>query len=118
MVVVPKLKGGVRLCGDFTKMNKFVKRPMHSVKTPKEAVGAINPRAKFFSTFDASQGYWQMSLDEEAQKLTTFMTPWGRYQYLRAPMGLSSTGDEYSRRSDVAFEDIQNMQKVVDDTIL
>ena len=57
-VVVPTLKGGVRLCEDFTKINKFIKRPMHSVKNPKEAVGAINPRAKFFCTFDASKGYW------------------------------------------------------------
>ena len=118
MVVVPKLKGAEKLSGDFTKMGKFVKRPMHSAKTPKEAVGAINPRAKFFGTFDASKGYWQMSLDEEAQNITTFMTPWGRFQYLRLPMWLSSTGDEYSQRVDVAFEDIKNMHKVVDDTIL
>ena len=61
MVVVSKLKEVIRLCGDFTKMSKFVKRPMHSVKTHKEAVAAINPRAKFFSTFVASKGYWQIA---------------------------------------------------------
>lgn len=118
MVVVMKPKGGVRICVDLTKLNKYVDRPTYTVKTPKEAVNSIDHRAKYFSTFDAAQGYWQLSLDENSQQLTTFITPYGRYMFLRAPMGLSSTGDEYSRRGDIALKNIKNMQKVVDDTIL
>ena len=37
--------------------------------------------------------------------------------FLHAPMGLSSTGDEYSRRGDIALKDMSNLQKV-DDTII
>ena len=33
-------------------------------------------------------------------------------------MGLSSTGDEYSRRGDIALKDMSNLQKVIDDTII
>ena len=118
MVVVPKNEKGVRICVDFTKLNKFVKRPAYTAKTPKEAVTSVAPNSSIFSTFDATHGYWQMTLDKDAQKLTTFITPWGRYQFLRAPMGLSSTGNEYSRRGDEALKNVNNIQKVVDDVLM
>ena len=50
--------------------------------------------------------------------MTTFMTPWGRFKFLRSPMGLVSTGDEYCRRGDVALSDIDHLQKVVDDILV
>ena len=38
---------------------------------------------------DAINGYFQLALDEDSLKLTTFILPSGRYRYLGAPMGLS-----------------------------
>ena len=119
MVVVGKPNGnGVRICVDLTKLNKYVKRPNYPLTSPKEAVSSILPGSKYFSIFDATHGYWQLALEEKSQLLTTFMTPYGRYAFLRAPMGLSCTGDEYCRRGDQAFQGIKNLQKVVDDIIL
>ncbi|RXN33036.1 Retrovirus-related Pol poly from transposon [Labeo rohita] len=34
--------------------------------------------AKVFSILDAKCGFWQIPLDEESSRLTTFMTPFGR----------------------------------------
>lgn len=116
LVVVQKSKGGIRICVDLTKLNKFVKRPIHPLKTPREAVSNIPLGCKYFTTFDAKSGYWQIPLDEESQKLTTFVTPWGRYCFTRGPMGLSSTGDEYCRRGDEIFRTL-DIQKVMDDLI-
>jgi hypothetical protein len=48
---------------------------------------------------------------------TTFMTPWERYKFLCASMGLCSSGDEYNRRADAAFGTLQNMVRVVDDIL-
>ena len=45
-------------------------------------------------------------------------TPWGRYKYLRAPMGLSSTGDVYNLLMDAACDGLKNQKKVVDDILL
>ena len=78
MVVVPTSKGGVRICVDLTKLNKCIDRPSYSAKTPREAVTAIDNKAKYFSTFDAKNGYWQLPLEECSQPLTTFITPYGR----------------------------------------
>ena len=41
MIVVQKLGGGIRICVDLSKLNKFVKRPTHPGASPKEDVSDI-----------------------------------------------------------------------------
>ncbi len=118
MIVVRNPGGGIRICVDLSKLNKFVKRPTHPGSSPKEVISNIPPYQKFFSTLDAIKGYWQVPLAEKSQELTAFITPWGRYKYLRAPMGLSSTGDKYNLLMDAAIDDLDNQKKVVDDILL
>ena len=117
LVIVPKSNGKVRICVDLTKLNKHVSRSHYPLKSPKEAVAEIPRSARYFSTLDATHGYWQVPLEEASQSLATFITPWGRFKFLRSPMGLVSTGDEYCRRGDLALADIDNLQKVVDDVL-
>lgn len=117
LVVVVEPNGKLRICVDMTKLNRYVKRPYYPLVSPKDAVASITNGAKFFSTFDALHGYWQIPLDEESQLLTTFITPWGRYKFLRGPMGLSSTGDEFCRRMAAALGHLPNLHCVVDDML-
>ena len=50
--------------------------------------------------------------------LTTFITPWGRYRYLRNPQGLVLAGDEFNRRMDASFDHFDHFRKVVDDCLV
>ena len=95
MSFVPKPNGKVRSVVDLVHLNKFVERPTHPFPTPKDIMAQIPHTAKYFAVFDALHGYWQIPLDEESKPLTTFITEFGRYRYLRAPMGLTSSGDEF-----------------------
>ena len=49
--------------------------------------------------------YFQVKIADEDQALTCFITPWGRFKFKRAPMGLVSSDDEYNRRVDQALGD-------------
>ena len=118
IVVVPKPKGGIRLCVDFQKLNEYVRRPYHPTRTPSDAVFNVKTGSRYFSTLDAAKGYWQVALDSESQELTTFITPFGRYKFLRAPMGLASSQDEYCARGDEALQGIDRVEKVVDDILI
>ena len=118
IVVVKKPDGRIRLVVDFTKLNQYVARPTHPMKTPRDAVDGIRSTDRYFTTLDAVSGYWQVELDEASSHLTTFISPEGRYRFLRAPMGLNATGDEYNRRGDLALQGIPNVQKVVDDIMI
>ena len=50
--------------------------------------------------------------------MTTYLTPWGRFKFLPAPMGLSSTGDEYCRRGAEITNDLENRERDMDDTLI
>ena len=59
-----------------------------------------------------------MELAEEDQKLTTFITPYGRFRHCRGPMGFAATGDAFCLCVDMALQGMQNYVKVVDDILL
>lgn len=97
MVPAPKRnKDEVRVCADLKRLNEGVKRerfilPRLDDATPKLA------GAKVFSTLDASSGFWQIPLDPSCQKLTTFITPMGRFCFKRLPFGIISAPGIFQR---------------------
>ncbi len=52
LVVMRKPDSSIRL----TKLNHHVQRPTHLTRTPRDAVAEIDGQARFFSTFDATNG--------------------------------------------------------------
>ena len=115
---VAKKNGDLRLVVDFTRLNKYVKRPIRIFPSTQEVLSGIDPGSKVFAKLDATQGYHQVPLDEESSKLTTFLLPSGRFRFLRAPMGLSCSSDEFCRRSDKIIEGLQGVRKLVDDILV
>ena len=108
---------GCRLTVDLTKLNRFVKRPTYPVRSPHDAVASIGSGARFYTKLDSKSGYHQIPIRKEDQDKTCFITPWGRFRFKRAVMGLVSSGDEYNRRGDAALGDLPQTCKVVDDIL-
>lgn len=54
--------------------------------------------ATVFSKLDANCGFWQIPLSEDSRKLTTFITPFGRYFFNRLPFGICSAPEHFQRR--------------------
>ena len=52
-----KHNGGIRICVDLTKLNKYVKRTIHPGPSPIEVVSDVPPGQKYFTTLDALKGY-------------------------------------------------------------
>ena len=64
------------------------------------------------------KGYHQCPLDEQSQLLTTFITPFGRFKYLRAPYGISSISEHYDRLMVEAFAGFTGFRRIVDDIVV
>ena len=108
----------LRLVTNYQRLNTFVKRPIHPFPTSNDIVSNIEHGSKFFCSLDMVKGYHQIELDDESSELTTFLLPYGRFKYRRAPMGLCSSSDEFCRRSDEAIQDLTGVQKIVDDILI
>jgi len=119
---VPKPCGKkVRLVTDYRRLNQVVDRPVHPFPSANDLIRKIHPDSKIFCKLDAIHGYFQIPLDEESSKLTTFLLPSGRYRYTRAPMGLKSSSDEFCQRTDEAFIGLtwhEWFMKIVDDMLI
>ena len=80
---VPKGDGlRVRLVTDYTKLNRYVRWPVHPFPLVKEIVQAVPAGTKVFAKMDALHGYFQIALDKQSSKITIFLLPSGRYRYL------------------------------------
>ena len=81
MVVRGKKDGHPRRAVDYQKLNASSLRETHYIPTPFDLVSNV-PQHSYKTTADAASGFHQVELDDDSIKLTTFITKWGRYQYL------------------------------------
>ena len=92
--LIPKKDGRVRWISDFRRLNKLLKRARYFLPS----IPAIMQKRSGFtliSKIDLSMGFYTFELDEHAQKLCVISTPFGLYQYLRLPMGLTNSPDVF-----------------------
>lgn len=75
-------------------------------------------KARIFSSFDAKDGFYQVSLDEDSSKLTTFWTPLGRYRYLRMPFGISLAPEVFESKLQECLADLPGVKVIRDDILV
>ena len=59
MVVVNKKDGDVRICTDYTKLNKAVKRKIYTMATVENSLARLDG-GRIFSKLDCNSGFWQI----------------------------------------------------------
>ena len=107
----------LRLCLDPKQLNKYVMRQHTCLPTPEETLAKIQG-SKVFSHLDLKHGYWQLPLTHEASMKTAFLTPIGRYRFLRMPFGLKSANEIFQERMTKAFEGIEGIIVMFDDILV
>ena len=94
--VVPKPREKWRLVIDYRHLNSQIKDftfplPYIEDKHLEEGKNVI------WSIFDLEDGFHQMPFAESSREYTTFMTPWGVYEWLVLYMGLKTAPAQYQR---------------------
>ena len=116
MVVVPKPGDGVRICVDLTKLNQYVKRERHLLPSVEHVLAQIGD-AKIFSKLDANSGFWQIELSHDSSRLTTFITPFGRYMFKRLPFGISSAPEFFQKMGEI-LSNCEGIVGLIDDVLV
>ena len=107
----------LRICLDPRDLNLAIKREHFPMPTIEEIATRLNG-AKLFSVFDASNGFWQVELDDESSSLTTFNTPFGRYRWKRMPFGINSAPEVWQRTMREHVEGLKGVEVIADDFVI
>ena len=116
IVVVPKGPNAekVRICVDYTQLNKGVLRETYPVAEVEDTLAKIGG-GKIFSKLDANSGFFQIPLGEDSKLLTTFLTDEGRFAFHRLPFGLSSCPEVFTRAISSILEGLPGVVYHMDD---
>ena len=90
MLCVRKPDNSLRLCVDYRLLNTKTVADKHPIPKVQETLENLGGN-RWFSTLDQGKAYHQGFMSERSQSLTAFITPWGLYESVRIPFGLSSS---------------------------
>ena len=109
--------GDIRICIGPKQLNKALKRHKYQSPTLEELLPELT-NAKIFSSCDLKSSYHHLKLDEESNKLTPFITPHGRYRYLRLPVGLNVPSEIFQSQTNEALEGLQGAICIADGILI
>ena len=67
---------------------------------------------------DLNIGYYHIELTPEASKLCTIVLPWGKYEYLRLPMGLCNSPDIFQEKMSELMVGLEFARAYIDDLLV
>lgn len=117
MVPVIKRNGSIRICVDLKQLNRAVVREKYVLPVLEDILPKLSG-ASVFSSLDAASGFWAIPLDPDCSKLTTFITPFGRFCFQRLPFGITSAPEIFQRIMHELLRDIQGVVVFMDDILV
>ena len=86
-MTVKKPDCSIWLCVDYWKVNAVTRADPHYMPTLKEVVQAVGS-SKVVSKLDLTKGYYQVKVHKKDMEKTVFISPNGKFEFVRTPFGL------------------------------
>jgi hypothetical protein len=114
--IVPKKDQTVRFLSDFREVNKRIVRkpfPLPKISTVLQELEGFT----FATALDLNMGYYTIRLDPDASKICTIIFPWGKYSYLRLPMGIAGSPDIFQSKMTELMATLEFVRAYIDDLL-
>lgn len=100
VVIATKKNGDPRICIDFRKVNDASLKDAYPIPQVNSTLNRLKG-AKYISTIDLKNGYWQVPLAEKSRPITAFTVPGkGLFEFTVMPFGLHAAPSTFQRLLD------------------
>ena len=107
----------VRTITDFRELNKRIVRrpyPIPKISTTLQELEGFT----YATALDLNMGYYTIRLDPNAVEMFTIIFPWGKYSYLRLPMGYAGSADIFQAEMMNLMEGLEYVRAYIDDLLV
>jgi hypothetical protein len=114
---VTKPDGSLRSLADVRELNKRIKRKPFPIPKIQDILQKLEG-FMWATKLDLNMGYYHMVLSPNASCLCTIVLPWGKYEYLRLPMGLCNSPDIFQEKMSELMVGLEFARAYLDDLLV
>ena len=79
----------IRLCIDYRRVNHLTRLMVYPMPLISDLLKDLD-KALWYYSLDMASGFWVVEMTERAKLISTFVTPFGLFEWLRMPFGLNN----------------------------
>ena len=118
IVPVRKPDKSIRLCVDYREINRVTPLDRHIIPTLPQILDRVG-HATVLSKIDLTSGFHQIPIEPQSRHLTTFLSPKGKFQFIRMPFGLKNAPSHFQRTMERVLEPVADCAAVyIDDIVI
>ena len=117
MFTISKPDGTLRSLADLRELNKRIRRKPFPLPKINDILQKLEG-FQFATALDLNMGYYHIRLSPFSSSLCTIVLPWGKYEYLRLPMGLCNAPDIFQEKMSELMSGLEFARAYIDDLLI
>src|SRR5687767_2840209 len=117
MFTISKFNGSLRSLTDLRELNKQIQRHPY----PISKIQMMLLKLEGFmctASLDLNMGYYHLSVTPNASRVYTLVLSWGKYNYLRLPMGLCNSPDIFQEKMSILMIGLEFARAYLDNLLI